>query len=150
MMINVYTNVLVQLVKKSLPVEEHPSVLTKPFDSAQDVKIFLVERSKILYLSNLPGDTTQSELESWFTQYGGRTTAFWTLKNVDANEKNGKNNNTNNNGNNGSNNYGGKVKGISGFAVFATHEEATESLSMNGRALNDMAVEGQKHLLQAC
>lgn len=141
--INVYTNVLVQLVKKSLPVEEHPSVLTKPFDSAQDVKIFLVERSKILYLSNLPGDTTQSELESWFTQYGGRPIAFWTLKNVDANEKNGKNNNTNNNGNNGSNNYGGKVKGISGFAVFATHEEATESLSMNGRALNDMAVEVQ-------
>ena len=141
--INVYTKVLVQLIKKSLPIEEHPSVLTKPYDSAQDVKIFLVERSKILYLSNLPGDTTQSELESWFTQYGGRPIAFWTLKNVDANEKNGKNNNINNNGNNGGNNYGGKVKGISGFAVFATHEEATESLSMNGRALNDMAVEVQ-------
>ncbi|ODV81010.1 uncharacterized protein CANTADRAFT_28878, partial [Suhomyces tanzawaensis NRRL Y-17324] len=124
--VNLYSKLLIQLAKKSLPSEEHSSVLVKPYDSAQDVRVFLAERSKILYLSNLPADTTQSELESWFTQYGGRPIAFWTLKNLEA-DKSSSN----------------KKKGIVGFAVFATHEEATESLSMNGRALNDRAIEVQ-------
>ena len=126
----IYSKFLTQLIKKSIPVEDHPLVLTKPFDSAQDVKVFLAERSKILYLSNLPLDTTQSELESWFTQYGGRPIAFWTLKMLDE-----KNSNSNVNA--------ATVKSINGFAVFATHEEATESLSMNGRLLNDKSIEVQ-------
>ncbi|EEQ39416.1 putative uncharacterized RNA-binding protein [Clavispora lusitaniae] len=125
--VEVYANVLASLVKKSLPLEAHPSVLTKPYDSAHDAKIFLAERSKILYLSNLPPETTQSELESWFTQYGGRPVAFWTLKNVDADSKSQAN----------------KAKGISGFAVFSKHEDAADSLYMNGRVLNDRVVEVQ-------
>lgn len=128
--VDVYANVLVLLVKKSLPLESHPLVLTKPYDTAQDAKIFLAERSKILYLSNLPLDTTQSELESWFTQFGGRPIAFWTLKNVDADQKNQQGNSD-------------RVKGIAGFAVFSKHEEAAESLYMNGRVLNDKVVEVQ-------
>jgi hypothetical protein len=120
----VYTKMLTQLIKKSMPVEAHPLVLSKPFDAALDVKVFLAERSKVLYLSNLPHDTTQSELESWFTQYGGRPVAFWTLRVLDDKVPSE-----------------GKV--IKGFVVFATHEEATESLAMNGRLLNDKAVEVQ-------
>lgn len=128
--VDVYANILLQLVKKSMPLENHPLVLTKPYDTAHDAKIFLAERSKILYLSNLPPDTTQSELESWFTQYGGRPIAFWTFKNVDADQKNQQNS-------------ANRAKGIAGFAVFSKHEEAAESLYMNGRVLNDKVVEVQ-------
>ncbi|WEJ96299.1 Asparagine-rich protein (ARP protein) [Yamadazyma tenuis] len=131
----IYAKILVQLAKKSLPVEAHPSVLSKPYDSSQDVKSFLNERSKILYIANLSYDTTQSELESWFTQYGARPIAFWTLKNLESGSQNGSNA--------GINAGKSKSKGISGFAVFGTHEEATETLSLNGRALNDRAVEIQ-------
>lgn len=144
--VSLSAKVLIQLIKKSLPIDEHQSVLTKPYDSAQDARIFLAERSKILYLSNLPSDTTQSELESWFTQYGGRPIAFWTLKNLEVsnnNNNNGNVNNTNNNNPGGNKFLSKKSKGISGFAVFSKHEEAAESLSMNGRVLNDRAIEVQ-------
>lgn len=130
--INLHTKLLVQLVKKSQPVDDHPAVLTKPYDTAQDARIFLGERSKILYLSNLPSDTTQSELESWFTQYGGRPIAFWTLKSLDAADAK-----------NPVVAAAKASKGIAGFAVFAKHEEAADSLSMNGRVLNDRAIEVQ-------
>lgn len=112
--------VLVELARKS-PAETHPLVLTRPYDTAHDGKVFLAERSKILYLANLPVDTTQSELELWFTQFGGRPIAFWSLKNDD---KSGK-------------------KGASGFAVFSKHEEAAQLLFINGRMLNDRVVEVQ-------
>ncbi|CAI5757489.1 unnamed protein product [Candida verbasci] len=123
-LINLYSQLVTQLMKKSLPIEDHPDVFTKPYDLAQDAQVFLSERSKILYLSNLSSDTTQSELESWFTQYGGRPVAFWTLKNLENNNDNKSN-----------------KKGISGFAIFGTHEEAAESLAMNGRLLSDRAIE---------
>ncbi|KAK6456062.1 uncharacterized protein RJT20DRAFT_117995 [Scheffersomyces xylosifermentans] len=135
--VNVFTKMLIQLIKKSIPIEEHATVLTKPYDSAQDVNVFLSERSKILYLWNLPIDTTQSELESWFTQYGGRPIAFWTLKNLESVDT------TKPTSINAATVSPHKAKGIAGFAVFATHEEATESLSMNGRVLNDRAIEVQ-------
>ncbi|CAN3376520.1 hypothetical protein DIRU0_E31670 [Diutina rugosa] len=134
--VHIYTQILAQLVRKSMPVEDHPSVLTKPYDSAQDVKVFLQERSKILYLANLPPGTTQSELESWFTQFGGRPIAFWTLKHADAD---GGASSAPKSWRSGANNG----HGIAGFAVFGSHEEATESLAMNGRVLNDRAIEVQ-------
>lgn len=99
--------------------EDHPTVFTKPYDYGKDVKAFVSEQSKVLYLSNLPSDTTQSELEYWFTQYGGRPVAYWTLKNEATN------------------------KGVAGFVVFGTHEEATELLAMNGKALSDCVIEVQ-------
>ncbi|KAK9471951.1 uncharacterized protein V1510DRAFT_396086 [Dipodascopsis tothii] len=110
--------VLRGLIKKSQPPEQHPDVLAKPLDTRADVRAFLAERSKVLHLSNLPHDTTQSELESWFTQYGGRPIAFWTLRTPDQHKPTG-----------------------TGFAVFSSHEEAAESLAMNGRALNEKAIE---------
>lgn len=119
-----YANLLVCLIKKSVPVELHPAVLTKPYDAAQDAKVFLAERSKILYLANLPLDTTQLELESWFTQYGARPVAFWTLKNAQGNSDS-------------------LARGILGFAVFSKHEDAAESLYMNGLQFNDRVIEIQ-------
>ncbi|KAJ9629822.1 Asparagine-rich protein (ARP protein) [Taxawa tesnikishii (nom. ined.)] len=110
--------VLRGLIRKSQPPHEHPDVLTRPMDARADVRAFLAERSKVLHLSGLPHDTTQSELESWFTQFGGRPIAFWTLRTPDQHKPTG-----------------------TGFAVFSSHEEAAESLCMNGRALNEKAIE---------
>ncbi|KAI9889191.1 MAG: hypothetical protein M1814_005707 [Vezdaea aestivalis] len=128
--------VLKGLIRKSQPPHEHPDVLTRPMDARADVRAFLAERSKVLHMSGLPHDTTQSELESWFTQFGGRPIAFWTLRTPDQHKPTG-----------------------SGFAVFSSHEEASiiihsqltnvtnenmqaaESLCMNGRALNEKAIE---------
>jgi hypothetical protein len=110
--------VLRGLIRKSQPPQEHPDVLTKPMDARADVRAFLQERSKVLHMSGLPHDTTQSELESWFTQFGGRPITFWTLRTPDAHKPTG-----------------------SGFVIFSSHEEAAESLCMNGRALNDKAIE---------
>ncbi|KAF2858583.1 hypothetical protein K470DRAFT_220973 [Piedraia hortae CBS 480.64] len=115
------TRCLRSLIQKSRPTANSqgtPEVLSRPLDARSDVRAFLNERSKVLHLSGLPHDTTQSELESWFTQYGGRPIAFWTLRTPE----------------------GGKPSG-SGFVVFGSHEEAAESLGMNGRALNDRAIE---------
>jgi hypothetical protein len=110
--------VLKGLIVKSQPHHDHPDVLMHPFDARADVRSFLAERSKVLYMSGLPHDTTQSELESWFTQYGGRPIAFWTMRTPDQHKPTG-----------------------SGFAIFSSHEEAAESLCMNGRALNEKAIE---------
>ncbi|KAI9047424.1 hypothetical protein LZ554_008868 [Drepanopeziza brunnea f. sp. 'monogermtubi'] len=112
------TRVLRGLIRKSQPAHEHPDVLTRPMDARADVRAFLSERSKVLHMAGLPHDTTQSELESWFTQFGGRPIAFWTLRTPDQHKPTG-----------------------SGFAVFSSHEEAAESLCMNGRALNEKAIE---------
>lgn len=92
--------VLRGLIRKSQPASEHPDVLTKPMDARADVRAFLSERSKVLHMSGLPHDTTQSELESWFTQFGGRPIAFWTLRTPDQHKPTG-----------------------TGFAIFSSHEE---------------------------
>ena len=94
--------VLRGLIRKSQPPHEHPDVLSRPMDARADVRAFLSERSKVLHMSGLPHDTTQSELESWFTQFGGRPIAFWTLRTPDQHKPTG-----------------------SGFAVFSSHEEVS-------------------------
>lgn len=94
--------VLRGLIRKSQPPHEHPDVLNRPLDARADVRAFLAERSKVLHMSGLPHDTTQSELESWFTQFGGRPIAFWTLRTPDQHKPTG-----------------------SGFAVFSSHEEVS-------------------------
>lgn len=97
--------VLRGLIHKSQPRHEHPDVLTRPMDARADVRAFLSERSKVLHMAGLPHDTTQSELESWFTQFGGRPIAFWTLRTPDQHKPTG-----------------------SGFAVFSSHEEVSSHL----------------------
>jgi hypothetical protein len=103
-----YSRVLRGLIHKSQPKIEHPDVLTRPMDARADVRAFLSERSKVLHMSGLPHDTTQSELESWFTQFGGRPIAFWTLRTPEQHKPTG-----------------------TGFAVFSSHEEV--SCARHGR-----------------
>jgi hypothetical protein len=97
---DIIAKALKALVNKSQPRDSHLDVLTKPRDALSDVHAFLHERSKVLHLSGLPNDTTQSELESWFTQHGGRPTTFWTLRTPDSHKMTG-----------------------SGYAMFSSHEE---------------------------
>lgn len=98
--------VLRGLIRKSQPQADHPDVLTRPMDAGADVRAFLNERSKVLHMSGLPHDTTQSELESWYTQFGGRPIAFWTLRTPEQHKPTG-----------------------TGFAVFSSHEEVFCSFS---------------------
>lgn len=100
------SRVLKGMIKKSQPQSDHPDVLTRPMDAHADVRAFLEERSKVLHMSGLPHDTTQSELESWFTQYGGRPIAFWTLRTPDQHKPTG-----------------------TGFACFSSHDEVCKALS---------------------
>jgi inhibitor of KinA sporulation pathway (predicted exonuclease) len=105
------TRCLRSLIQKSRASQTHPGdpdVMARPLDARSDVRAFLGERSKVLHLSGLPHDTTQSELESWFTQYGGRPIAFWTLRTPE----------------------GGKPSG-SGFVVFGSHEEVSPKFFPN-------------------
>lgn len=88
------------LLRASQPQHEHPDVMLKIMDADADMRAFQAERSKILHMAGLPHDTTQSELESWFTQFGGRPIAFWTLRTPDQHKPTG-----------------------TGFAVFSSHEE---------------------------
>jgi DNA polymerase III epsilon subunit-like protein len=109
------TRCLRSLIQKSRPSQSNPQgtpgVMSRPLDARSDVRAFLGERSKVLHLSGLPHDTTQSELESWFTQYGGRPIAFWTLRTPE----------------------GGKPSG-SGFVVFGSHEEVSSLPILPSRA----------------
>ncbi|KAG5520002.1 hypothetical protein PMAC_001078 [Pneumocystis sp. 'macacae'] len=110
--------ILKSLVKKSKLADKYPNIFSRPLDTRSNIKAFLAERSCILYMVGLAHDTTQSELESWFTQHGGHPIAFWTLKTPDQ--------------------Y--KPTGI-GFAIFSSHEEAIKNLMMNGKVLNDKIIE---------
>ncbi|KAG7879354.1 hypothetical protein KL905_003247 [Ogataea polymorpha] len=123
-------------------------ILETPYDMALDLAQFASEKSRILYMSNLPADTTQSELESWFTQYGGRPVAFWTVKipplpESQNNSRTGSNTSNSSGSNSINSQSSGTKPACSGFAVFATHEEALDSLAMTGRLLNDRIIEVQ-------
>ncbi|SCU99354.1 LAFA_0G23530g1_1 [Lachancea sp. 'fantastica'] len=122
--------VITQLQQKCCTPEDKLLVLTHPYDSYLDVRTFLQERSKVLYMNNLPPDTTQSELESWFTQFGARPVGFWTVRNIVEETSN-----VNNNWSSNNSTYVEAEDSISGFVVFQTHEEATEALSLNGRSI---------------
>ncbi|SCU92519.1 LANO_0E01200g1_1 [Lachancea nothofagi CBS 11611] len=122
--------VIIRLHKKCDTPEDKVSVLTHPYDSYLDVRNFLQERSKVLYMNNLPPDTTQSELESWFTQFGARPVGFWTVRNIVEETSN-----VNNNWSSNNSTYVEAEDSISGFVVFQSHEEATEALSLNGRSI---------------
>ncbi|SCU81447.1 LAME_0B07140g1_1 [Lachancea meyersii CBS 8951] len=122
--------VIIQLHQKCSTPEDKLMVLTHPYDSYLDVRTFLQERSKVLYMNNLPPDTTQSELESWFTQFGARPVGFWTVRNIVEETSN-----VNNNWSSNNSTYVEAEDSISGFVVFQSHEEATEALSLNGRSI---------------
>ncbi|CCF56385.1 hypothetical protein KAFR_0B00870 [Kazachstania africana CBS 2517] len=124
------TSVLLQLLIRCTTSDDTKNVLTCPYDSDTDVRSFLQERSRVLYMNNLPSDTTQSELESWFTQFGTRPVGFWTFKNVV-----GDTSSLANTWNSNNSPYVEELDSIPGFVVFQTHEEAIEVLALNGRAI---------------
>ena len=124
------TNILTKLRKKCTTLDDVQLVLTRPYDSYADIKTFLQERSRVLYMNNLPSDTTQSELESWFTQFGARPIGFWTAKNT-IEETSSINSNWSLNGNP----LVDEQDCVAGFVVFQSHEEATEALVLNGRSI---------------
>lgn len=106
-------------------------VLKYPYDSQLDLQTFKKENSCILYMSNLPIDTTQSELESWFTQYGTRPVGFWTFRNILDDIPNNLNIWRLN-----IYSYVEELTSISGFVVFQNHDCASEALSLlNGRSM---------------
>ncbi|CAR28774.1 hypothetical protein ZYGR_0U01330 [Zygosaccharomyces rouxii] len=136
--------ILLRLHQRCSTPEDMAMVLTHPYDSHMDVRNFLQECSKVLYLNNLPPDTTQSELESWFTQFGARPVGFWTVKNIVEETSN-----VNNNWSMNNSPYVEEQDSISGFVVFQTHEEATEVLTLNGRSiLSNMANTKQPRVVE--
>lgn len=136
--------ILLQLHKKCSNPDDNSMVLTLPYDSYSDTRNFLQEQSKVLYLNNLPPDTTQSELESWFTQFGARPIGFWTVKNIVEETSN-----VNNNWSMNNSPYVEEQDSISGFVVFQTHEEAMEVLMLNGRSiLSNMANTKQPRVVE--
>lgn len=110
--------ILQALAQRSDPTSSQTALFRRPLDAKADFSSFVVEGSKVLHLNGLAHDTTQSELESWFTSCGGRPVAFWTLRTPDIHKPTG-----------------------TGYAVFASHQEAADSLMMNGRALGDRTIE---------
>ncbi|AMD22048.1 HGL292Wp [Eremothecium sinecaudum] len=136
--------ILVKLHEKCVSQEDQCTVLTHPYDSYADTLNFMQERSKVLYMNNLPPDTTQSELESWFTHFGSRPVGFWTVKNVVEDTSN-----LNNNWSSNNSRYVEEHDSISGFVVFQTHEEANDGLALNGRSiLSNMANTKQPKIVE--
>ncbi|ODV92638.1 hypothetical protein CANCADRAFT_14512, partial [Tortispora caseinolytica NRRL Y-17796] len=112
------TQALRSLKRKSAPAEEYPEVLTMPLDSWADLCAFMSEQSRVLFLSNLPIETTQSELEQFFAHYKVKPQAYWTLRTPDHLRSSG-----------------------TGIVVFETHEDASHCLTLNGRSINEQPVE---------
>ncbi|KAG0687592.1 blue light receptor [Pichia californica] len=147
-------DIMISIVKKIFEINSSQYIFKKPHDMNLDLSHFFIEKSRILYMTNLSCDTTQSELESWFNQFNGRTIAFWCIKS--PNIINNSNSNLNSTSitpndstnslltlNNNFNLNNESIKTYSGFAIFANHEDAIEALSMNGQLLNDKLIELQ-------
>lgn len=117
-------------------------ILSHLYNLELDFKTFQEEESNILYMTNLPVDITQSELESWFTQHNTRPIGFWTFKNILEALFNF--NNCNNNNNNKDStiwqynqfSYVEELNSIPGFVIFQNHENAKDALNLlNGRSI---------------
>ncbi|KAI9143226.1 ribonuclease H-like domain-containing protein [Paraphysoderma sedebokerense] len=88
-----------------------------PVDTMADLLQFQKEQSKVVHLNGLPFDVTQAELEAWFVGNGLHPASLLCLLNQQR-----------------------KPSGA-GFAVLATHDEASTALNMNGRQLVNRTVE---------
>lgn len=112
-------------------------LLSTPYDLQIDYSVFNVEQSAVLYMNNLPPDTTQSELESWFTQFGVKPVGLWTFKT----QLDGKSNINSSNSFNINNKawllhpYTEEQDSISGFVILSSFEKAQEALQLNGRSI---------------
>ncbi|GMM44722.1 Nrp1 protein [Pichia kluyveri] len=121
------------IIKSVRENDKSKQVFTKPHDMNMDLSYFFIEKSRVVYLTNLPSDITQSDLEFWFQKINAKSITFSILKNpILYNHlmilQNEFNNNT-------------TPKKCSGFAIFQSHEDAVESLTMNGEILNENMIE---------
>lgn len=114
----ILAQILSTLIYKSQPIETHEDILSHPIDLKSDMMCFLNDNSCVVFLSNLPHDITHNELETWFFHHGLQPTELWTLRTPELFKPLG---------------YG--------FALFNTHEEAIDSLNLNGNSLNDRIIE---------
>lgn len=94
-----------------------------PHDLNLDLSHFFNEKSRVLYMTNLPIDTTQSELEFWFTQFNYRPIAFWLVKFPFSQSS--------------------MLNYCSGYVIFASHEDSIDALSMNGKMQQGNLIEVQ-------
>lgn len=135
--INNFDNKIEQmvLIATKISSDENSGCMQNPHDMNLDLTQFFLEQSKILYMSNLSSDITQTELETFFIKFSGNAIAFWMLKNpilLDSFS-------TDSNGNNSIE----TSKTCSGFVIFSNHEDATEALIFNGEMLNERLIELQ-------
>lgn len=134
------TLVLTALHKKCVTPVDDTTVLTVPYDLGMDYKNFIEEQSKILYISNIPSELNQTDLEGWFQQKGVASVGFWTLKNIsdDATLASQRNH--------------GKMLSIPdsmfGFAIFQSHNDAEYALNLHGTVMKIVAPKGNKHIEQ--
>lgn len=114
--------ILTELHKKCTTAEDELTVLTRPYDLSVDFYNFLDEKSKVLYVNNIPAETTQNDLENWFNSYSLNPVGFWTLRNITDNIflKSQKNKSASSLSDN-----------IFGFIIFQSHEDAKNGLKQH-------------------
>ncbi|CCD22348.1 Nrp1p NDAI_0A01900 [Naumovozyma dairenensis CBS 421] len=123
--IDISTDVLLSLYKKCSSSEDIKFVLTQPYDLQMDIKTFYEEEARVIFISNLPPDITQNELETWFANHNSKPICYWTSKTPDEYSRNFHNNT-----------YVMNQHSIIGFIIFQTHEEAKQSLLLNGKSIS--------------
>ncbi|KGK37178.1 hypothetical protein JL09_g3657 [Pichia kudriavzevii] len=116
---------MIQITRKMHELSKFKFIFQKPHDLNLDLSYFFNEKSKIIYITNLPNDTTQSELDSVFNQQNDRSITFWLIKNPNYNGGNSMN------------------LTLSGFIIFNSHEEAIKALTLNGSSFNNKLIEVQ-------
>ncbi|KAF9976988.1 hypothetical protein BGZ65_007596 [Modicella reniformis] len=117
-------------IMKYLVAFAHPDVFTQAMDPAQTLKMFKMEESKIVRISSLSFDITQTELE-----------AFFASKQLKPKELVMQANGTNTN-----------RASAGGFAVFEKHNDALAALDLNGSLLGQRTIEitPSKPILKEC
>lgn len=107
------------LLETSRTLESHPMVLLRPLDFMSDFDAFVLSEARILYLSNIPIDTSQYDLDLWFSSVDCVPASCWTFKT--------------------SSNQRGFCEDA--LVLFATHSEAKKALQLNGCKLKDNLVQ---------
>ncbi|KAF9194458.1 hypothetical protein BGZ51_009538 [Haplosporangium sp. Z 767] len=104
-------------IMKYLVAFAHPDVFTQATDPAQVLKMFKMEESKIVRISSLSFDITQSELEAFFAAKQLKPKELVMQSNASNRPSGG------------------------GFAVFEKHTDALAALELNGALLGQRTIE---------
>lgn len=133
--VNLSRIILIKLHQSCITEEDELTVLTRPYDLAVDYHNFLEEKSKVLYINNIPSETTQNDLESWFNSYSLNPIGFWTLKDITDNVflKLQRKDST-----------GTSSDNIFGFIIFRSHEEAKEGLHYHSNIFSTTNLKNNK------